>query len=310
MTYKILCTIDGFVEEGRRILKSIGPTEVRRLSQNELPNAIADCSCLVTSLSLMINRAVIDAAPNLRCIATPTTGLDHIDVAYAASKGVIVLSLKGETGFLTTVTATAELALGLMIALIRKIPAAHSSVLRGGWDRAAFCGHSLAGKTLGIVGFGRLGSMMGNYSKALGMNVIFTDPKKRGGVPLLRLLKTADVISLHVPLTEETEHMIAREELARMKPSTILINTARGKIVDEDAVIAALKAKTLAGYAADVLAHELSFTPLKARAALIDYARTHTGILLTPHIGGATVEAREATDLFIAKKVKHYFGQR
>lgn len=310
MTYKILCTIDGFAKEGQRILKSIGPTEVRRLSQRELPNAIADCSCLVTSLSLIIDRAVIDAAPNLRCIATPTTGLDHIDVAYAASKGIMVLSLKGETGFLTTITATAELALGLMIALIRKIPAAHSSVLRGGWDRTAFRGHSLAGKTLGIVGFGRLGSMMGNYGKALGMNVIFTDPKKRGGVSLLHLLKAADVISLHVPLTEETEHLIAREELARMKPSTILINTARGKIVDEDAMIAALKAKRLAGYAADVLADELSFTSTKARTALIDHAQTHDNIILTPHIGGTTVEARRATDIFIAKKIKHYLTER
>lgn len=123
-------------------------------------------------------------------------------------------------------------------------------------------------------------------------------------MPLAHLLAQADVISLHIPLTEKTEHLIGKRELARMKPSALLINTARGRIVDEDAVIAALKAKKLAGYGTDVLADELSFTPTRARAALINYARTHDNIVLTPHIGGTTVEAREATDIFIAKKVQ------
>lgn len=310
MRHRILCTIEGIVPEAVKILRHCGEIECRSLTQKELPKAVRECTCLVVQLGLQINQAVIAAAPKLQCIATATTGLDHIDREYAKKKGLTVLSLQGEIAFLKTITATAELALGLLLAIIRHIPSAHQSVLQGKWDRPAFSGHSLAGKTLGIVGFGRLGSVMGKYGKALGMKVIFTDPKKGGSTPLIDLLKTADIISLHVPLIEETKKMIGSRELKHMQPSAILINTARGKIVDEDAIIAALKMKKLAGYGADVLADELSFSPTRARAALIDYARTHDNVILTPHIGGTTVEARESTDIFIAKKVKHYFGQR
>lgn len=310
MRHRILCTIEGIAPEAVKILRSLGPTTVRVPRQQDLPRFVENCTCLVVQLGLQIDRAVIDAAPKLRCIATATTGFDHIDREYTKKKGITVLSLQGETAFLKTITATAELALGLLLALVRKIPAAHTSVLRGEWNRPAFIGHSLAGKTLGIVGFGRLGSVMGKYGKALGMKVIFTDPRKGRSMPLINLLKTSDVISLHVPLTEKTTKMIGLRELKLMKSSALLINTARGKIVDEDAVIAALKAKRLAGYAADVLADELSFTKTRARAKLIDYARTHDNIILTPHVGGTTVEARRTTDIFIAKKAKRYLTQR
>ncbi len=304
MRHRIVCTIEGIDPEVVVILRRIGKTECRPLTQAGLPTAVKKCTCLVVQLGLQVNRAVIDAAPHLQYIATATTGLDHIDTAYAQKKGITVLSLQGETAFLKTITATAELALGLLLALVRSLPHAHQSVLRGEWNRPAFLGHSLAGKTLGIVGFGRLGSMMAKYGKALGMDTIFTDPKKKGGVPLMKLLRTADIISLHVPLTETTKHMIGRKELTQMKSSALLINTARGKIVDEAAVLAALRAKKLAGYAADVLADELSFTPMKAQSALIEYAQTHDNVLLTPHIGGTTVEARKATDVFIAEKLR------
>lgn len=310
MRHRIVCTIEGVAPEAVKILRSIGVVECRSLAQADLQTAVRKCTCLVVQLGLQISRAVIDAAPHLRTIATATTGLDHIDVEYAEKKNIRILSLRGDTAFLKTITATAELALGLLLSLVRRLPSAHQSVLRGEWNRPAFTGHSLAGQTLGIVGYGRLGSMMGKYGRALCMNVIFTDPKKRGSIPLLHLLKTADVISLHVPLTKKTEYMIAKQELAHMKPSALLINTARGKIVDEDAVIAALKAKKLAGYGTDVLEGERSFTKKRARAKLIDYARTHTNVVLTPHIGGSTVEARRATDIFIAKKTKHYLTER
>ena len=303
--HRILNTIgDTFAQSARSILESIGETEYATLTQEKLVVKVPAVSILIVGLGLRVDKQVIDAGKCLTIIATPTTGIDHIDSAYARKKGITVLSLQGETAFLKRITATAELALGLLLALVRKIPAAHTSVLRNEWNRSAFCGHSLAGKTLGIVGFGRLGSMMGKYGKALGMNVIFTDPKKKGGVPLTRLLKTADVISIHVPLTEKTERMIGAKEMKCLKPSALLINTARGNIVDEGAILAALKSYHLTGYAADVLADELSFTPTKARSALIDFARTHDNVIITPHIGGTTVEARRATDMFIAEKLQ------
>ncbi len=301
---KILCTIEGFAPEALQILQSIGDAQVKLLKQNELLAEIPEYDCLVVQLGLNVDCSVIDAAPNLKYIATATTGVDHIDVAYAESKGIQVLSLQGETKLLESITPTAELAFGLMIVLVRKVVEAHEDVLRNKWNRFTHQGHSLAGMTLGIVGYGRLGKLMGRYCTALGMQMVYTDPNVEGSVPLQQVLQSSDVVSLHAPLTKETEGMIGAKELALMKPTAHLVNTARGKIVDEAAIIDALEKKMLAGYAADVLRDEWSFTKENAQAPIIEYAKTHTNVILTPHIGGTTKEARELTDVFIVKKLK------
>ncbi len=300
----ILVTIGHFAEGGKRILAQVGEVQEGVKDRKDLLARVRDVTILVVGLEQRIDREVIDAGTKLKVIATATTGLDHIDIAYAESKGITVLSLKGETAFLQSVTSTAELALGLLLALIRRIPAAHLSVRDGTWDRSSFEGHSLKGKTLGIVGYGRLGKMMGRYGTALEMTVLFTDPAEEGSTPLAKLLETSDAISLHVPLNEDTEEMIGAKELKMIKPGTVLINTSRGKIVDEREVLASLENGQLAGYATDVLADELSFTNKNASSPLIDYAKTHDNIILTPHIGGMTVESREATDIFIAQKIR------
>lgn len=297
---KILCTIVGCAEEAKEILSGMGSLTCGEPTKE----ALADTEILVIQLGFTVDKAVIDSAPNLKIIATATTGLDHIDVAHAESKGIKVLSLTGETKFLETITPTAELALGLMLALIRKIPSAYNSVIANKWDRAAFQGHSLYGKVLGIIGYGRLGKMMGKYGEALGMKVVFTDPDMAGGVSQEELLKTSDVVSLHVNLTKETEGIIDGEALSLMKPAAYLINTSRGQIVDEEAIIEALEGGRLAGYATDVLADELEFTADKASSLMIEYAKTHDNVIITPHIGGTTVEARRDTDVFIANKIK------
>lgn len=302
---KILCTIgEQFAEEGKQILEELGDVTYATPTQEELPSLVSDVDILVVQLGITFDKDVIDAAENLKVIATATTGLDHIDVEHAESKGITVLSLKGETEFLNTVTATAEHALGLMIALARKLPAAVQSVKECKWDRTTYKGHSLSGQTLGIVGLGRLGKMMQRYGEALGMNVIYTDTNEAGGVALEELLKTADFVSLHVPLMKETERLMNSEMIGLMKPSAYLINTSRGDIVNEDELISALESGNLAGYATDVLSGERSFSPEKANNKLIDYAKTHDNVIITPHIGGTTSEAREATDVFIAIKVK------
>jgi len=300
MKHKIHCTIEGFTEEARSILEAIGEVVYARPSKENLQ----ETTIMVVQLGVTIDRDIIDAAPHLQYIASATTGLDHIDVDYAESKDIKILSLKGETEFLNSITATAELALGLMIALARHVPAAHRSVLDGTWNREAFRGHSLHGKTLGVVGYGRLGKMVAHYGEALGMKVIFTDPDVKGGVTPETLLQQSDVVSLHMHLTEETEECICAEALKAMKPTALLINTSRGKVVDEKALMEALGAGEIAGYATDVIADELSFTPESAQNPLIEYARTHDNVIITPHIGGTTTEAREATDIFIAKKLR------
>lgn len=303
MRHKILCTIESLAPEAEALLRSCGDLTLLSPWSKDVALAMKNSTVLVVRLGLTLDKRALDAAPHVRVIANATTGLDHIDLAYAAEKGIHIISLKGETAFLRSVTATAELAFGLMISLARSIPQAHQSVLQGRWDKEAFRKHSLSGKTLGIVGYGRLGEMMAAYGKALGMSVIYTDTVVKGGVPLAQLLGESDVVSLHVPLTKETENLINGQALSLMKPTSLLINTARGKIVDEVAVMQALNTETLAGYATDVLADELTFTPEKTASSLIDYAKTHQNVLITPHMGGTTVEAREATDLFIAEKV-------
>ena len=299
----ILCTIEGFTEEAQTKLNAIGTVTYAKPSQEELSSLVADSEILVVQLGLTIDTSVIDAAPNLKYIATATTGLDHIDIEHAESKGVKIVSLKGETEFLNSITSTSELALGLMIALARNIPAAASSVENGAWNREGHRGQTLSGKTLGVVGMGRLGKLMAQYGEGLGMNVIFTDPDVEGGVSPEELLKESDVISIHVHLQEDTENMIGDASIKLMKPTALLINTARGKIVDETAIMKALDASTLAGYATDVLSDELSFEDGNATSDLIEYAKTHRNVIITPHIGGTTLESREATDIFIAQKL-------
>lgn len=308
MRHKILCTIESLAPEAEALLRSCGDLTLLSPWSKDVALAMKNSTVLVVRLGLTLDKRALDAAPHVRVIANATTGLDHIDLAYAAEKGMHIISLKGETDFLRNVTATAELAFGLMIALARSIPQAHASAMQGRWDKEAFRGHSLAGKTLGIVGYGRLGKMMARYGEGFGMRILYRDTAASGGVSLPELLQEADVVSLHVPLTPETEHLINARALALMKPTALLVNTARGKVVDEKAVIAALDRAALAGYATDVLEDELSFTPMSAKSPLLTYANTHTNVIVTPHIGGTTVEAREATDLFIAKKLHAFLN--
>jgi len=303
MKPNILVTIGNFTPEAKKLLEECGQVDCKTLRQEELTDTVTDYDVLVVQLGLQIDKKVIDAASSLKVIATATTGLDHIDIAYARSKGIEIVSLKDETEFLNSITSTAELACGLMIALVRNTHAAHQSVLKGKWDRENWRGHSLSGKTLGIIGFGRLGKMMATYGEALGMNVVLTDPDADGSISIKELLKVSDIISLHVHLTEDTEGLICEETLKLIKPGAVLVNTARGKLVDEKALIKALDNGNLAGFATDVLADEHSFTGDEAQSSLIEYAKSHDNVIITPHIGGTTVESREATDIFIAKKV-------
>lgn len=308
MRHNILCTIGAFAPEAERLLKNLGRVQCATLDRQALLKRIRKVSILITGVDHRIDGSLMKAAPLLRLIATPATGTNHIDLEAARRRKITVLSLRGEQDFLRTVTGTAELALGLMIDLARGTHAAAESVKKGGWDRERWMGRTLAGKTLGIIGLGRLGSLIAQYASALGMHVLFTDPdvktKKYNAVSRKELLKRSDIISLHVPLTEQTAGMIDAKALRTMKPGALLINTARGGIVKEKDILASLKQGHLGGYAADVLAHELSFSKKNAKDPLITFARTHHNVIITPHIGGMTMEGRRMTDIFIAEKIR------
>jgi D-3-phosphoglycerate dehydrogenase / 2-oxoglutarate reductase len=298
--------------EARRILQSIGAVEECALSRNELIERISDYQILVVRLGFTIDKTIIDAAPNLRVIATPTTGLDHIDIEYAKFKGIAVLSLKGETAFLTSIPATAEHTWALLLALIRRIPSAFSSICRAESNRDAFRGNELYEKRLGILGLGRIGEKIARFGLAFGMEVHAYDPFKADWLPgvtradrLTGLLHQSQILTVHVPLSSETYHLIGKAELENLPPGAILINTSRGAVINERDLLEQLQNKHLGGSALDVLEGEVEKKPLSTNP-LIEYARSHDNLILTPHIGGATFESMARTEIFIANKILQY----
>jgi D-3-phosphoglycerate dehydrogenase len=270
---------------------------------------------LILRLGLAADARVFDAAPDLRWLLTPTTGLDHIDCDAAAVRGVEVLSLRGHTDFLETIDATAEHTWALLLALCRKLPAAYESVQRGQWDRAPFLGTELAGRTLGVIGHGRLGRKVAGYGRAFGMRVIVhdIDEQARAGLPpgaavtLSVLLREADVITLHVHLDARTRGMLGPAEFAAMKQGALIVNTARGELIDDDALVACLRRGQVAGAAVDVVADDSRWNgTVPAGQPLLEYARTATNVVVTPHLGGYAVDAVRCTRSFLIGE----FGRR
>lgn len=301
-----------FSEKGLQALSALAPITALDIPQSELPNLATAYDVLFVRLGLRVDSQVIQAAPNLIAIATPTTGLDHIDLEAAQRRNIAVLSLKGERAFLETVTSTAEHTFALLLALVRHIPQAVRAVERYEWRRDVFRGIELSGKTFGIIGYGRLGSMVARYALAFGMRVLTYDPYA-AYIPesiercatLQALLCQSDIISLHVDLRPETTALIDERAFAQMKKGAILVNTARGAVIDEKALLKALENGHLAAAALDVLADEAAVQPGGSHP-LIEYARTHDNLLITPHIGGASQEAIEKADLFLVEKTRRF----
>jgi len=307
---KILNLIGEFSEEAKPFLEAVGEVDYRTLTQEELMGAVAPYEAWVVRLGLFFTKEVIDAAPNLRYIATASTGLNHIDVEYAKSKGIEVVSLRGENEFLDSITSTAELAFGMLIDLMRYIPWAFDSIRRYELKLEEFKGRSLSGKTLGIVGMGRLGKIIAAGAAGWRMNVVFADPNvpqekfpQYKKLSLEELLAQSDAVTLHLHLLPETQGLIGKQQLALMKRGAYLVNTSRGEIVDEAAVLKALEKGQLGGYATDVLAGEMALIKKFENHPLVEYAKGHRNCLIVPHTGGLTSDSRVATDVFIAQKL-------
>ncbi len=268
---------------------------------------------LFIALRHTLDRAILERATQLRCIVTPTTGVNHIDMTTAATRGIDVLSLRGETTFLEGITATAELTWGLLLALVRRTGPAHASVMRGEWQRDSFMGTELKGRTLGVLGYGRLGRMVVAYGRAFRMTVLAAERREiavTGEVEVVgleELLARSDVVSIHLPLTDETRGFFGERCFRLMRPGAFLLNTARGEIVDEAALLAALTSGRLAGAAVDVLSAETSLAPdWLMRNPLRAYAQGHDNLLITPHIGGVTADSVEQTNQFMIAKLASY----
>ncbi len=278
--------------------------------------ATLDACC--APLGFPFDAAKMDRCPRLRAIVTNTTGVPHIDMDAAAARDIRVFSLKDEQAFLDTITPTAEHAWGLLLALSRNVPWSFDAVKAGSWNRFDFGAPAMLSRMrLGVIGYGRLGRKVARFGQAFGMPVGFYDPFKNADEiatkvdSLEQLVATNDVISLHVPALPETAGLIDANTIAAFKPGAWFINTARAELVDEAALLDALKAGRLAGYAGDVLAGEFDPTFDVGAHPLVRYAREHRNVLLTPHIGGSTYDAwREtqgrvlqmAVDFFEAKR--------
>ena len=287
-------------------LRSRAEVVAQKTARQDLGPALRDFDVVWFRLAHRIDQALLSQKKRCRVLATPVTGIDHIDLDACRAAGIEVVSLKGETAFLREVRATAELTVGLALALMRHIPAARESVRNGKWQRDLFRGNELYGKTVGIVGVGRLGELTAGYFQSFGMKVIGFDPRPDfpAGVErvatLEALLGRSDLVSLHVSYSPATHHLIDAGAFAAMKPGAWLVNTSRGGIVDESALLDVLASGRLAGAALDVLSGE---PDVDEKHPLVQWARTHENVLVVPHIGGNTYESFEKTELFLADKV-------
>lgn len=265
----------------------------------ELVSSVKDYDVIIVRSRTKVTKEVVEAAANAKIIARVGVGLDNVDVTAAEAKKIRVINAPEAAS-----VAVAELAIGLMISLARSIPRADAESKRGNWIKKELVGTQLSGKYLGIVGVGNIGRNIGRMARALRMNLIGYDlyPINREFITetgiivadLNTLLESADFVTCHVPATPETIHMFNAERIAKMKPTAYLINTARGEIIDENALYEALKNKKIGGAALDVFEVE---PPTNKQ--LLDLPN----LVCTPHIGAQTREAQELASIVIAEKV-------
>ena len=269
-----------------------------------------DCEGIIVRLGVTLDERLLKKFARLKFIGTITTGLDHIDLEYCDKNNIEVISLKGEFEFLSEIRATPEHTWGLLLSLIRSLPQAILSVKDNCWDSSPFWGEELFNKTIGIIGFGRIGKILSKYANAFEMNVLaydksnFDDIKfgvKKVGLDYL--LENSHIISVNLTLNEDTKNFIGREQFQKMKLIPWFINTARGAIVDEEALLEALEKRWIKGAALDVLSNETAFKDSKAINKLIGYMKNNKNLLITPHIAGSTRESMERTALFIQDKI-------
>ena len=286
-----------------------GDVILAELDRNALLAVVETVDVLWVRLRHQIDTEVLRRAARLKVIVSPTTGLDHIDLAETERRGIRVLSLRGESDFLRDVRATAEHTIALILSLIRHIPQASAHAKHGDWTRELFRGSELHGKTAGIVGYGRLGRIVARYLRGFDTKVLVTDPNNHTENPdagitptsLTMLLHDSDLVTLHVNLCETTRAFFGREQFAAMKPGAWFINTSRGEVVDEEALLTALRSGRLRGAALDVVSGERS--PCLGNHPLVSYARENDNLIITPHIGGCTAESMAKTELFLADRL-------
>jgi len=302
-----------YSEEALEKIRQAGDLiELGDINQAELVDAVSenDFDTIFAKLGLSIDEEVINKSRTLKYIVTPTTGLNHIDLEACKIKGITVISLKGETEFLNLIKSTAEHTWAILLSLIRKLHLAIEDVKTGNWQRGPFLSRELDQKTLGIIGYGRLGKIVARYAEAFDMNVLVNDTdenavlgSKYHNSTLDTLLVSSDVISLHIPSNNSNYKFFNRTLIEKAKKGFILVNTSRGEVADEEALIKALQSGQISGAALDVLNGDSIWeekTP--GNHALISYANKNDNLIITPHMGGYAYESIIRTRDFITDK--------
>tara|TARA_Y100000588_G_C14266772_1_gene930292 strand:- start:480 stop:1436 length:957 start_codon:yes stop_codon:yes gene_type:complete len=307
---------ENYSDKAGAILRTVGLYKAVSSDREELLKLIPEYEVLITRLGFQIDREVFNAASRLKVVASATTGLDHFDLECANELGIEVISLKGMIDFLRTIPATAEHTWALLMSLMRRIPWAYDSVRQGEWIRDNYRGRDLRGKRLGILGLGRVGEKVASYGLAFGMEIMAYDPYRVDVWPpgvqeikdLKKLMSQTDILSIHVPLNDQTQNLVGKQHLELLPDGAVVINTSRGRVMDESALVSALLAGTISGAAIDVL-YEERVENTRLTQCTLEYARSHHNLLITPHIAGATVESMHATEEFIATKIRDWIDK-
>jgi D-3-phosphoglycerate dehydrogenase len=298
MSWKILIA-DGLEEKGQAMLRAQAQVEDRNgISAQELRSILPEFDALIVRSRTRVTAELLEHAARLKVIGRAGVGVDNIDLDAARAHGIIVVNSP-----LATTVAVAELTMGLLLATARAIPRADAAMKQGKWLKKELEGIELQGKTLGLIGFGRIGREVAHRALAFGMRILAYDPlipedviRQANVTPssLETLLQRSDFISLHIPLTDETRNLLSTQAFAQMKTGVRLICTARGGIVDEQALLQALKEGKVAAAALDVFAVE---------PPALNELITHPNLIATPHIGAQTVEAQTRAAEMIAEEV-------
>jgi D-3-phosphoglycerate dehydrogenase len=242
----------------------------------------------------------------IRVINTASTGLNHIDLDYCKSNGIDVWSLKEDYELINALPSTSELAFGLMMSLMRNIPSGFDDVKDGNWNYEAYIGHQIKGKTVGVIGYGRLGKIMCKLFDGWGVKLLISDPYTYTFTRVIKkvnrdiLLKESDVVFLHTHVTDETRGMVDDEFLSEMKKDSYLINTARGELVDEEAIMKSIEAGHLKGYGTDVIKDEFGN---RENSKLVEFSKTNN-VIITPHVGGMTWEGQNKAYMWAVNKFR------
>lgn len=259
-----------------------------------------------------LDKRLLKEAKNLKLIVTTSTGTNHIDCLYARRRNIKIISLKDDLEVLRYLTATAELAFGLTLAIVRNIVPSFLDIRKNHWRPFKFVGQQLNGMTAGIIGYGRLGRMYCRFAKAFFKKVLVCDPfvrvkdRKLKQVSFDTLIKNVDVISLHVHLNDETYHLINDRVIKKMKRGVYLINTSRGEVVDSRSLIKGLKSGQIRAAGVDVVEHE--YVEDKQRNPLVRYVKRHDNLIITPHLGGVTTKSLYDGIMHSVKKLKKISG--